>query len=138
MPFFLYPEFRAKFGASVPNYKGMFLRGYGSQSHTKNNGSNIGNTATNHASGNLGQVQGDAARRIRGGFYSLAIPANSSYPYSFNPFLYNYSPVKDTSNSEANKLWGQGIINMDSNTITPTDIENRPANIAVRWIIRIR
>ena len=38
-------------GDKVPDLSGLFLRGYGSQAHTKNNGVNIGVTETIHTSG---------------------------------------------------------------------------------------
>lgn len=48
----------------VPNYQGVFLRGYGSQRYSQNNGNQIGNTSTNYSSGNLGSIQGDATREF--------------------------------------------------------------------------
>jgi len=54
------------YGAAVPNYQGMFLRGYGSQAHAQENGSTIGITSTTHASGSLGVAQGDATRKADG------------------------------------------------------------------------
>lgn len=44
----------------VPDYRGMFLRGHGSQSYSQNNGDAPSNTT--HTSGNVGQIQGDAMR----------------------------------------------------------------------------
>ncbi len=32
----VYPELRAAYGATVPDFRGLFLRGYGSQSHSQN------------------------------------------------------------------------------------------------------
>ena len=48
--------------SEATEYRGVFLRGYGSLTHTQNNGSTIGNTATTHSSGAIGSVQGDAVR----------------------------------------------------------------------------
>ena len=63
----VYPELFAVLGGQVPDLRGMFLRGYGSQAHAQNNGSTVGITTTTHSSGALGQVQGDALRPITSG-----------------------------------------------------------------------
>ena len=53
----VYPELVALVGSCVPDYRGIFLRGYGSQVS-----SHYG-TVT-HASAGLGVLQGDAIREI--------------------------------------------------------------------------
>lgn len=53
-------------GGNVPDYRGLFLRGRGSQVYAQDNGTTVGVTETLHASGQLGQVQGDATRGIEG------------------------------------------------------------------------
>ena len=62
-----YPELFALLGGQVPDLRGLFLRGYGSQVHSQNNGSTVGITSTTHSSGALGQVQGDALRPVTSG-----------------------------------------------------------------------
>ena len=37
-----YPELFAVIGGKVPDYRGLFLRGYGQQTHTQNNGQGAG------------------------------------------------------------------------------------------------
>jgi hypothetical protein len=127
-----YPELAAIVGPTVPNYQGMFLRGYGSQSHAQINGSEIGYTSTTHSSGALGEVQGDASRRITGHVqvYHAGIADTTG---TFTP------TAKD------NDFWGYGShsqayagFNINTNLITPTDTENRPVNMAVRYLIRAR
>ena len=44
-------------GANVPDVRGLFLRGYGSQTHAQNNGSTVGITSTTHSSGALGKYR---------------------------------------------------------------------------------
>ncbi len=51
-------------GSKVPDLRSLFLRGYGEQAHTLNNGANIGETETVHTSETLGTVQGDAFREM--------------------------------------------------------------------------
>lgn len=131
----------AVIGVNVPNYQGMFLRGYGSQIHTKNNGSTVGNTATNHASGNLGTVQGDAIRNISGVFWyqlsndsliTFAIGSDGSgvfttYSTSTSTGYVNKSVLGTYSHN-----WGN-ILN--ASRVVPTTVENRPVNVAVKYII---
>ena len=55
----VYPELVALVGATVPDYRGIFLRGLGSQTST-----HYGNVT--HSSAALGQLQGDGIREIWG------------------------------------------------------------------------
>ena len=57
----LYPELTALVGSQVPDYRGLFLRGQGSQTSTHYG------TVT-HSSATLGQLQGDGIRTIWGTF----------------------------------------------------------------------
>jgi len=113
--------------------QGMFLRGFGSQAYTQNNGSTIGLTATTHASGLVGQVQGDAERQLTGKIYTnLWTPMNVS---ESGPFFFEYRSENQVS---ANLYSNYGIytIGIDSSRTVPTANENRPANVAVRYLIR--
>lgn len=56
----VYPELFALMGDRTPDLRGLFLRGYGSQVHVRNNGSAEGITSTTRSSGALGQIQGNA------------------------------------------------------------------------------
>ena len=53
----MYPELVALIGTTVPDYRGIFLRGHGSQVSTHYG------TVT-HASASLGELQGDAIRNM--------------------------------------------------------------------------
>lgn len=127
--------------AVTPNYKGMFLRGYGSQDHTKNNGSLIGNTATNHASGGIGAIQGDTIRNATGivgvntervvnrttGLFSGVVNSSAAKPKS--PRMeYFASPV----------MWNFTWADLNFSRQIPTANEIRPVNMAVRYLIRSR
>jgi len=127
----VYPELATVYGARVPDLQGLFLRGWGSQSHNKNNGSTIGNTTTNHQSAALGTIQGDAIRNITGTFtlrygtygrppVSVFSVANSGYDAGFTP--------------SGNRPTEQ--YTFDASRMIPTTIENRPVNMAVRFLVK--
>ena len=114
-------------GTKTPNYQGMFLRGNGSQAYAQNNGSIVGVTSTTYSSGTLGQVQGDATRTITGVVQSRV---ESGYEIS-GVFL---------AGSGAWGLQGPGLNSgstyFNTSRVTPTAPENRPVNMAVRYLIR--
>lgn len=124
---FKYPDLYRLFpDRRVPNYQGVFLRGHGSQAHRQNNGSMVGVTLTNHTSGNLGVIQGDAIRQIESGF------AYDNYCYAADGAFYVYYNGDGGYSGNA----GTGGVRMDLSRVVPTANENRPANIAVRYLIR--
>ena len=121
-----YPELRNVVGPNVPDLRGLFLRGYGSQSHTQNNGSIKGNTATTHASDYLGFIQGDSIREIEGA--SREIQGNSGAFFNSGgggQFHYLSCCTGATTIFRASR-------------VTPVANEIRPVNMAVRYLIRAR
>ena len=122
----VYPELSALVGAAVPDLRGLFLRGYGSQSFAQLNGTTVGVTSTLHSSGQLGQVQGDALRTIRGEASMLKLQGNigGAIYGSSSP---GYDHIENVS--------GCGF-EFDSSRVVPTAQENRPVNIAVRYLVR--
>ena len=115
-----YPKLVAVLGrATVPDYRGVFLRGYGSRTS-----SHCG-TVT-HQSGALGELQGDAIRNITG---SMA----TSMSYADGK-LFQMSYVIRTFDRD-----GGGPVNatsFDASRVIPTANENRPINMAVRYFIK--
>ena len=72
----VYPELVALIGANVPDYRGLFLRSYGSQ-----NSYHYG-TVT-HSSAGLGQLQGDAIREIWGDILTGAVEEDAAFLGAF-------------------------------------------------------
>ena len=129
----VYPELFAVIGGNVPNYSGMFLRGNGSQSHVQNNGTLVGNTSTTHAAGALGQVQGDAIRNIYGHVGTVDFRGNASETTQSGP-LYRGS----FGNSSGDGGRTSSYIYFNAARAVPTALENRPVNVAVRYLIRAK
>ncbi len=111
-----YPKLVAVLGRStVPDYRGVFLRGYGSHYGT-----------VTHQSGALGELQGDAIRNIAGN-----VATSMSYA---DGKLFIMGSVLRTFNRD-----GGGPVNatsFDTSRVVPTANENRPLNIAVRYLIK--
>ena len=130
----VYPELFALVGPNVPDLRGLFLRGYGSQSYAQNNGSMVGVTATLHSSGQLGQVQGDATRQIYGQVTNVgAVSGHSSSGAMYSKTQFGYANDYNGSKDDPGI-----ILQIDSERITPTAAENRPVNQAVRYLMRAR
>ena len=115
-----YPELVAVLGrATVPDYRGVFLRGYGSRTS-----SHYG-TVT-HQSGALGELQGDAIRNMTGN-----VATSMSYA---DGKLFVMGSTLRTFNRD-----GGGPVNatsFDTSRVVPTANENRPLNVAVRYLIK--
>lgn len=127
-------EYISRFGWYTPNYQGMFLRGYGWQNNWQNNGSTVGWTETWHGSGNLNELQGDAVRNVYG-FWD-------GYKNSWwGRTQYEYGALRSEQGSNYGHNGGQSGISarivFDASRQVPTAPENRPANKAVKYIIKI-
>ena len=114
----------------MPDLRGLFLRGYGSQAYVQNNGTTVGLTSTLHQSGALGQVQGDAIRDISGEAGNWATP--DSWHSSGAITLINQSGAWIDSGYVFNKFG----FRLDASRVVPTATENRPVNVAVRSLVR--
>ena len=121
-----YPQL-AGLMSNVPNYQGVFLRGYGSQ-YSYHYGTIL------HSSQNLGQLQGDSLRPIYGQMVGLGQSLNGS---SLSGAFY-YQNAK-------NNMLGLGDTDGDNNTVyfdvskvTPVDNEIRPVNKAVKYLIKAK
>ena len=122
----LYPKLVA-LCSNVPNYQGMFLRGYGNQFYTDTYG------AINHSSNDLGSIQGDTIRNIVGGWNSGDNEMADSLWGAFYHGPYHNGPNLGCGNDYS---WESGTL--DVSRVVPTSTENRPVNIAVRYIIKAK
>ncbi|WP_417571717.1 phage tail protein [Phascolarctobacterium faecium] len=114
-----YPQLSAIVGSNVPDYRGVFLRGYGSQTSTHYG------TVT-HSSAALGELQGDAIRNITGSW------DNGINTWSSDGAFYG---IKNWSNENSDyRLGWRGYL--DASRVVPTANENRPINKSVNWIIK--
>lgn len=120
-------------GPQVPDLRGLFLRGYGSQAYAQVNGTTVGVTTTLHTSGQLGQVQGDAARQLTG-----SSGYNSMHGQSTGIGTGALNFVRHSSAGGSTNGYPSGAITIDSALVTPTAAENRPVNTAVRYLLRAR
>jgi hypothetical protein len=130
-----YPELAAIVGANVPDYRGMFLRGHGAQYHLQNNGSTIGDTWTMHQSGALGPVQGDGIRNIDGSVGHIS--SNSSPANAAGSFFWGFYSILQPMTMTSGQTRYYNIV-FDASRVVPTADEIRPANMAVRYLIRAR
>lgn len=118
-----YPNLVAAIGSTtIPNYRGLFLRGQGSQ--TVN--------GTVHTSPAVGTKQGDAIRNITGNFTALLqknadIRATGAFTYEEQDF---------GENGARNDFWETPLYTFDASRVVPTADENRPVNATVRFLIK--
>ena len=124
-----YPELFVLLGGQVPDLRGLFLRGYGSQTYAQNNGSTVGITSTMHSSGTLGLVQGDGTRNVTGTI-GPSIDAGSS------GIVYRNGQSGYMLPSAAH--YATAFHHIDISRVVPVANENRPVNTAVRYLIRAK
>ena len=123
----VYPELVGVVGWNVPNYQGVFLRGYGGQTSYHYG-------AVGHWSAGLGELQGDGIREISASFWtggqhgiggasgSFGVTGGQGYDWKYG--------------GTGNTYWGG--INFYASRVTPVVGEIRPVNRAVRYLIRAR
>lgn len=128
----VYPELVGGIGGNVPNYQGVFLRGYGGQTSYHYG-------AVGHWSAGLGELQGDTIRNVigdiesvlnRGGYHS------GSGVYSGFVSGVDYLSTREMSGGEGSEFIGR--VHFDASRVTPVAQEIRPVNRAVRYLIRAR
>ena len=110
--------------STVPDYRGVFLRGYGNHTSSSNYG-----TVT-HKSGNLGELQLDTIRNISGTFH-VSRRAGNTATGVFTGTSYYAADWKSGSASAH-----QHEYTFDASRVVPTANENRPVNIAVKYLIK--
>ena len=117
-----YPKLVAVLGRStVPDYRGVFLRAYGSRTS-----SHYG-TVT-HQSGSLGELQGDAIRNITGNITSIYGRQNVSDGA--------FQRTNAYENIDYDRGANMAHYSFDASRVVPTATENRPINIAVKYLIK--
>ena len=109
-----------------PGYRGIFLRGQGSQTSTHYG------TVT-HSSAALGQLQGDGIRTIWGTFVGGDWSGHNNQGGSSGAFW----PSGNAGVQEGNR-YDQIRYSFDVSRVTPVVGEVRPVNRAVRYLIRAR
>nr|WP_306532105.1 phage tail protein [Bilophila wadsworthia] len=118
----VYPELVGVVGSTVPDYRGLFLRGQGSQS------SYHYGTVT-HSSAGLGQLQGDAIREIWGDILTGAVEEDAAFSGAFR------SAEIGRGGDEGGGDYG---IYFRASWVTPVAQEVRPVNRSVRYLIRAK
>lgn len=108
----------------TPNYNGVFLRGYGSR-YSSHYGTVL------HQSGSLGELQGDAIRNIVGtvGYW------NDDQGTTQSGAFYLIRTGNSAHQPGGGNQWAIGF---DSSRVVPTAEEDRPINVAVRWLIKAK
>ena len=125
----VYPELVALVGARVPDYQGIFLRGHGSQTST-----HYGTVA--HSSAELGQLQGDAIREMKGEAVMAGGTGNGLYSGVLNSVHYDTEIAWLTSSGKTQVQFRR--LQFVASKALPVANENRPVNRAVHYLIRAR
>ncbi len=98
----------------VPDMRGLFTRGYGGNS------------------GAIGRQQGDAIRNIKGSYSPIPRTGGGDVTSTSGAISSTYnawSSDTDGSGRRAENLY------FDASKVVPTSVENRPVNVAWRWIV---
>lgn len=138
----IYPELFAvlssTYGSNVPNFQGVFLRGYGIQNFSQINGNAIGFSNTQYTSSVLSKPQGDALRDSIWGFGGeiLTHPHIGQGPiFSSSPF---WTPTSTQQFLQGRTAYSvpTSVIKFDISTASAVSNENRPFNMPVRYLIK--
>ena len=124
----VYPELVGVVGGNVPNYQGVFLRGYGGQTSYHYG-------AVGHWSAGLGELQGDGIREIWGELSYLPRSRDGQVGQSGSLAFWNEG--RNQWMNDAGKA-PSGAMNFYASRSTPVVGEVRPVNRAVCYLIRAR
>ena len=108
----VYPELFAVLGNSVPDLRGLFLRGHGGDSAA------------------LGVRQGDAIRNIKGQITGNGLMSGGATGPFYSWYTQNFGI--------GNGAYDKNGVAFDASRVVPTAEENRPVNQAVRYLVRAR
>jgi hypothetical protein len=115
-------------GEVVPDYRGIFLRGYGIQISDHYG-------IVTHKSGALGILQGDAIRNIEGSFVADIQSWRLHTDKGYGAFL-DVGPIgHGDDGGDSDQKDEVRNFSFDASRVVPTDSENRPVNKAVRYLI---
>lgn len=121
-----YPDLVKVLGAdTVPDYRGVFLRGLGSVTSTHYG-------TVQHQSNGLGELQGDAIRNIYGDFSTLDA-GGIEYPTGA------FQHARDKSKRNIEYMYSEYndyLVSFSASYVVPTSNEDRPINRAVRYFIK--
>ena len=124
----LYPDLYALM-PNTPDYRGVFLRGYGSTTSTHYG------TVT-HTSGSLGALQGDCIRNLYGDFSSYATGSYGHMEIMSGIFANSYPGGQYGSSGTSS--FGNMTIRIDASLVTPVANEIRPINKSVIYLIKAK
>ena len=120
-----YPDLVKVLGSNtVPDYRGVFLRGLGSVTSTHYG-------TVQHQSNGLGELQGDAIRNIYGDFSTLDA-GGIEYPTG----AFQFAQSKSMTNAVCYSDWNDYLVFFNAYYVVPTANEDRPINRAVRYFIK--
>lgn len=122
-----YPNLVAAIGSTtIPDYRGLFLRGQGSQTVD----------GTVHTSPAVGTKQGDAIRNIYGSFVADDVVGLGGYDYN-SPPSGAFKAVKNMNyDAKSQREMDGWLVSFNASYIVPTAEENRPVNATVRFLIK--
>lgn len=123
-----YPDLVKVLGSSsVPDYRGVFLRGLGSVTSTHYG-------TVQHQSNGLGELQGDAIRNIYGDFSTLDAGLieypTGAFQHALDKSISNCGRVSWSS------TYNDYLVFFNAYYVVPTANEDRPINRAVRYFIK--
>ena len=124
----VYPELVGVVGGNVPNYQGVFFRGYGGQTSYHYG-------AVGHWSAGLGELQGDGIREIWGELSYL--PRSRDGEVGQFGSLAFWNEGRNQWMNDAGKA-PSGAMNFYASRSTPVVGKIRPVNRAVHYLIRAR
>ena len=108
----VYPELFAVLGGQTPDLRGLFLRGHGGDSAA------------------LGVRQGDAIRNIKGQITGNGLMSGGATGPFYSWYTQNFGI--------GNGAYDKNGVAFDASRVVPTAEENRPVNMAVRYLVRAR
>lgn len=125
-----YPELVRVLGFNtVPDYRGVFLRGLGSVTSTHYG-------TVQHQSNGLGELQGDAIRDIYGQFVVDDLVGSGTYHNTSHNGVFKAVAVARYDAKSLDNTWTGFWLKFDAAYVVPTSNEDRPINRAVRYFIK--